>query len=686
VPISIHPATARLTALLGAVLFASPALAAPLTRPSAGPAAIDFALDAKTIAANCRREIGRAGALASAIVRVPRARRTFTSVVLPLEDLGANLSDRLVAESFLSNVGTERAVRDASLACQNSQSDFVTALSARPDLYRAVADAAASRTARSAADVKLLHLWLVSLKRAGAGLAPASRKRFVAQSQQLTQLQNAFGANLGNDKTTIRLAPVAMAGLPADLVATFKREGDVYVVPVNESTSERFMENATDAHARKSYYIADETIAPQNVALLRRAIALRSSLAHILGYKTWAAYVLADRMATSPARVISFLQQLDAKLLPRARTDLTRLATLKAKDLGQPTATIDPWDVAYYDNQLRKTQYAVDTNVVKSYFPVEHVERAVFDIYAKLLGVTFAERTPANVWAPGVTQWSVTDSASKRYIGDFYLDLFPRDGKYSHFASFPLLPNRRLADGSVRPPLDAIVGNWPAPAPGKPALLSHGDVETFFHEFGHDMATLLATTPYETLSSGFRQDFVEAPSQMLENWVWDPQILKMLSSNVETGASLPDDLIAKIRAARYVDNAYYTTRQIMLASIDMAYHTAGPTVDTTDVWAREARTLTPLPLPSGVHPESSFGHLMGGYDAGYYGYLWSKVYAQDLFTAFVRGGLESSVVGARYRHDILEPAREREPDAEVRAFLGRPMDPTAFYKEFDAGK
>ncbi len=486
---------------------------------------------------------------------------------------------------------------------------------------------------------------------------------------------------MGNDRTTVTLTPAEIAGLPADLVATFKRAGTSYIVPVDESTSSRFMSDARDVRARRSYYFAQETLVPKNVTLLRRAIALRDALAHDLGYNSWAAYVLADRMARTPARVETFLTGLDAKLLPRARADIARLAALKARERNE-TATIEPWDVAYYDNQLRKTAYAVDTNEVKTYFPVAHVERAVFDIYAKLLGVTFAQRSNPATWSPDVTQWAVTDRASGRYVGDFYLDLYPRDGKYSHFASFPLLPVRRNADASIRPPLDAIVGNWPRPAPGKPALLSHDDVETFFHEFGHDMATMLATAPYETLSGGFRQDFVEAPSQMLENWVWDPGILKQLSSNVATGAPLPDALIAKIRAARYVDNAYYTTRQIMLATIDMTYHTAGPRVDTTAVWRTVARKRTPLGLPPGTHPESSFGHLMGGYDAGYYGYLWSKVYAQDLFTAFAGDNLENPEVGARYRRDILAPAREREPDAEVRAFLGRAMNPAAFYREF----
>ncbi len=658
----------------------TPATGIPITATTAP--SFDFAPTPTALKATCTSEIDRAKAAADRIAAVPRGARTFATVVLPLEDLSADVNDRTMVATFMSSVSTSRPVRDASLACQNAESDALTAIDARPDLYRALADASASGTARNEADRKLTELWLVAFRRSGAALPPAARARFVRDSQQLAQIQNAYGANLGNDRTTITLAAAGIAGLPADLVATFKRAGANYVVPVDESTSSRFMSDARDAQARRTYYFAQETLVPQNVALLRRAIALRDSLAHDLGYPSWAAYVLADRMAQTPARVDTFLAGLDAKLLPRARADIARLAALKARDRNTATATIDPWDVAYYDNQLRKTTYAVDTNEVKTYFPVAHVERAVFDIYAKLLSVTFAQRSNAAAWSPDVTQWSVTDTATGRYIGDFYLDLYPRDGKYSHFASFPLLPVRRTSGGTYRAPLDAIVGNWPRPAPGKPALLSHDDVETFFHEFGHDMATMLATTPYETLSSGFRQDFVEAPSQMLENWVWDPGILEQISSNVETGQPLPDALIAKMRAARYVDNAYFTTRQIMLATVDMTYHTSGAHVDTTAVWRSVARTATPLGLPPGTHPESSFGHLMGGYDAGYYGYLWSKVYAQDLFTAFAGGNLENPDVGARYRSDILAPAREREPDAEVRAFLGRAMDPSAFYREF----
>jgi thimet oligopeptidase len=647
------------------------------------PAAVNYQLTVEQVKASCAQQIAAAKTSADGIAHVASGARTFQTTVLPLENIAADLNDNLMMQTLLSSVSTDRALRDASLACQNDVNDFLSALQADPTIYAALSAAQRGGTAKTAAERKLTTMWITAFVRSGAALDTKKRAAFVALNQQLNDAQTQFGANLGNDKTTITISTAQLAGLAPYFVGGLTKQGDTYTVPVNESTVSSFMDQADDAGARKAFYIAYENRgAPQNVALLEHAIALRDQLAHLLGYDTWASYVLADRMAGSPARVRSFLDDLDEKLLPRARMQLAALAALKATHLHTPSAVIDPWDVGYYDTLLRKTKYAVDDEAIRPYFPVSHVVPAVLDIYSKLLGVSFTQRAQPATWAPGVTQWAVVDSATGRYIGDFILDLFPRPGKYSHFASFTLLPNRLRADGTTRPPLDAIIGNWPKPAPGHPALLSHGDVLTFFHEFGHCMAALLTTQPYETLSSGFRWDFVEAPSQMLENWVWNPQILKQISENAVTGAPLPDDLIAKIIAARYVDDAYYATRQVMLATVDMDYHTSGPTVDTTEFYADVAKAETPLGLPPGVHPQASFGHLMSGYDAGYYGYLWSRVYAQDMFTVFQKGGLESPIVGARYRKDILEPARLEEPDVEVQAFLGRPMSPDAFYEQF----
>jgi thimet oligopeptidase len=654
---------------------ATSASPAPAAAPAASTLALSWSMSAAQIASSCSAKIAALNRTISAIV-ANRAPRTFATVVLPLENAAADLNDNLAAEGFLYNVSTDAKVRTASLKCSTDTGNVLTEITARPDLYRALAHAQLSATARGVAQQKLEILWLTALKRSGAGLPNAKRRQFIALQKKLTDYQNTFGANLGNDASTIVITAAQTQSLPPDFVAAaLKKTADGgYTVPVNESTIGPFMQNETDATARKAYYISyGNRGGAANVKLLENAIAVRDQLAHLLGYPTWAAFVLADRMASTPQRVETFLSNIDTAILPKARQERDEDAALK----GSP---LDQWDQSYYENQLRKTKYAVDQNAIKQYFPVQHVIDSVLGIYEELLGVKFVRAT-IPVWQAQVQAYDVTDAATGKPLGRFYLDLFPRPGKYDHFANFPVIPRRVLPNGTIRLAESAIVGNWPQPAPGKAALLQHGDVETFFHEFGHNMAAILADEPYETLTAGFRQDFVEAPSQMLENWAWDPGILKRVSSNVDTGQPLPDALIAKMIAARYVHYALQTTQQIQYATVDMRYHTMGAHVDTTAVWAQTTNAVTPNTYVEGTHPQAGFGHLMGGYDAGYYGYLWSKVYAQDMFSAFKTAGLVNPAVGTRYREDILAPARTYEPDAEVAKFLGRPMNPNAFYRE-----
>jgi thimet oligopeptidase len=673
----------RFSIALAGLVFCQLALgsAASAQPAPSGASGITWNLTPAQITSTCSSAIARATTRERALIAT-RGRSTFASVILPLEDFTSDLSDQTVAQTFLFSVGATKPVRDASLKCNSDESAFFTALSASPLLYAKVAAAQRSGTARTPYDRKLTQLWVDTFKRSGAALTSKKRTEFVKLSNQLTDLQNKFQSNLGNDASSITISQAQTASLPADFVAGLKKSGSQYIVPVNESTAYIFLRNERDEDARKSFsFVYNNREAIANTNLLEQAIAVRDHLAHLLGYQNWASYQLSDRMAKSPNRVLKFLDDLDARLLPKARGEIATLRTLKARDTGNANAVLQPWDFSYYDDQLRKTQYAVDTNLVREYFPVQHTIDSVLNIYHTILGVDFKQITPSNAWNPEVLEYSVSDSKTGRFIGLTYFDLFPRPGKFEHFANFPIVPVRG-AGAHRRAPIAAIVGNWPRPAAGNPALLSHDDVVTFFHEFGHNMATLLATAPYETLSNGFVTDFVEAPSQMLENFVWQPSVLKQISSNAKTGQPLPDDLIAAMVRARYVDYAYMTTQQIKFAEVDMSYHMSGPHVDTTTLWTTLSSRLTPMQPTPGTHPQASFGHLMGGYDAGYYGYLWSLVYAQDLFTAFQSGGLENPTVGARYRQDILEPARTYDPDIEVQRFLGRPMNTNAFYQQF----
>ena len=672
-PFSIRPATALPVAVGLAVLSAvvAPAAAAPRVVPLV----VRWDLTPAEITTSCATAIRAVKQRTDAVVH-RRSARTFESVFAAVEQISADTGDDLAAQALLYNMSPDAAVRKASEACSNDVGNVFAAENARPDVYEAMVSAKASGTARTADDRKLEELDLTAARRSGAGLAPAQRREFVALEQKINALELKFNANLADDTTTITITPVQAGALPADFTSDLKKDaGGNLIVPVNESTVETFEKNESDGAARKTYVTAyNRRGGEANVQLLQSALLARQRIAKLLGYSNWIAYVAADRMVGSAGHIASFLGHLDTALLPATKPQLATLAAIKG-------APLDSWDVSYYRNQLLKTKYSVDATAVKQYFPAQHTIDAVVAIYAKILGLTFTLVPNAPVWYKDVFAYDVTDTATGEYRGRFYLDLYPRPGKYDHFANVGPTVRRVMPDGSIRPTVNVILGNWPAPAGGRPSLLSHGDVITFFHEFGHNVAALCANTPYETLNSGFRFDFIEAPSQMLENFVWDPVILKQISSNVDTQQPLPDDLIAKMIAARYVGEPLDTVEQDFYATVDQRYHALPAPVDTTAVWRTTQAQRTPFPMLDGTFPQAGFGHLMGGYEGGYYGYLWSKVYAQDMFTAFKNGGLESPVVGARYRNDILAPARSVEPDAEVRAFLGRPMSPDAFYHE-----
>jgi thimet oligopeptidase len=289
----------------------------------------------------------------------------------------------------------------------------------------------------------------------------------------------------------------------------------------------------------------------------------------------------------------------------------------------------------------------------------------------------------AQVWSPDVKLYQINDNKDNRLIGYFYTDFVPRPYKYGHAAAFPQISGRVLPNGSYSLPVAAIVANLAAPANGKPSLLSHDDVETVFHEFGHIMHMTLTRAPYASLSgSNVAQDFVEAPSQMLENWVWDADVLNRLSGHyLDHSQKLPADLLQKMIAARDFDQGYYYTRQLMLALTDMDYHTADGAVDTAAVYNRNYQEMIGVKPVEGGHFAGTFGHLMGGYDAGYYGYLWSLVYATDMFTRFQDGGLLSPQVGGDYRRVILEKGNSKDAIDLLGEFLGRAPNSEAFYKK-----
>ncbi|MCG8422134.1 MAG: Zn-dependent oligopeptidase [Proteobacteria bacterium] len=695
-----------------ACLSSGPAVSAATPAPIAGTG-IDWSLSPEQITTGCTAEIRKTRVRIESILD-RMSRRAMRSAVVAersertadhssdrcssgrcrdgltafaglhaIETAVADMNDALIAHTLFASVVVDRAVRRASRTCREAVASFNVELSANPALYQ-LARAARAR-ASDPTDRQLATIYIEAGRRAGAGLDPASRTRAKQWLNRLNKLQLAYMQALGEKPTTIEISADEAASLPASMVRTLQTSRNGYIVPVAYGTVQRFLANQASHGARKRYFTAFYNRGgPANVERLERALALRDQLSHLLGFKNWAAYRLDNKMAKTPERALALLEQISATLLPTARAEIQVLADMKSAS-GDSTP-FAAWDYAYYEERLTRTRYGADEATIREYFPADKFIPAVLDLFGTLFGVTFQPISPANAWAPGVLEFSITDSASGTSLGWFFLDLHPRPGKALHFSHYRLRAGRVLPDGGYQLPIAAMIGNGPAAEPGKPPLLGHKDVIIFFHEFGHLIHDTLSTARYATLyGTSVRGDFVEAPSQMLENWAWQPSILRRVSSHITTGDALPDQLIETMIARKRISTGAFWTRQAFFGVYDIMVHSSGHSIDTTQLWIDLTSKLTALPPALDTIPQASFAGFMGGYDAGYYGYLWSKVFAQDMFTEFMRAGLDNPAVGRRYRREILEPGGSREPDVLLKNFLGRAVRLDAFYDDLGLG-
>jgi len=391
----------------------------------------------------------------------------------------------------------------------------------------------------------------------------------------------------------------------------------------------------------------------------------------------------------SAKNVTEFLDELERKMRPVGMKDRDALLALKKEECERLNLPFDGqlyiWDYRYYDRKFVEKNLALDDSVVKEYFPVSVVVPTILKIYQNLLGVRF-EEVKGTLWHEDAQMFAVWESDAKNetgFVGYCFLDLFPREAKYSHAAVWPLIPGYERADGKRNYPIAAMVANLAKLSPDSPALMRHNDVVTFFHEMGHVFHGLLSKTKFSRFhGTSVARDFVEAPSQMLENWCWEPRVLETMSSHYETGKPLPEGLISKLVQSRYVNVGLFYLRQLFFAKFDIQVHTDKHATDYTTLWSN-LRTSVSLVKGSDV-PEpgqASFGHIMGGYDAGYYGYTYSLVFAADMYRTVFKQDPLNPILGRQYRRDILLPGGSRDEIESLKHFLGRPPNSNAFLDE-----
>lgn len=616
---------------------------------------------------------------------------TFDSTVGALDQLGFEIG--LVANrvQLIKETSLDPKLRAAAADRAKELQDWAVGLDYREDVYRAVKAYADTKPPLTGERKKLLEETLRDYRRAGLALPKAKRAEVERLRKELARKETDFQTNITESKVPVKFTAQELDGVPADFLAqpALKTGPDEYTLQANVTLQYLMvLENARSEETRKKMLRARDAMAREkNVPLMNEIVALRRQIAALLGYASWADYQTETKMAKNAAAAIDFMERLKTGLQPKFEAELAELAAFKRRDTGDPRATIHLWDWRYYANQLRKEKYAVDTEALRVYFPYQRTLRGMFDLFETIFHIRIIKASGSYYrWAPEVTLYFVTDADTGHLLGAFYLDMFPREGKYNHFAQFGLVDGKRLSDGRYQRPVAALICNFPPPQKDRPSLLSHDEVETLFHEFGHALHTILTQAEFVRFSgTSVPRDFVEAPSQMLENWIWDKRVLDRFAADYrEPAKKIPAEIIAKMKAAKLATIACHYRRQLSFGLLDMALHARGKPGEPVDCLKITNPVLSDVFLP--VLPDTAFiagfGHMAGGYDASYYGYAWADAIAQDLATEFEKapGGFFDAQVGRRLRDEIYAPGGSRDVNESIERFLGRPRSLEPFLR------
>lgn len=618
----------------------------------------------------------------AALIAIPQEERTFENTIMGYERAFDNYGNALGMSGFLSYVSTDKKFRDAANDLQMQISQYMVDVATRRDVYKAIREYTDTNPRLDPVQAKLVKEMLIGFKNSGMDLNDADLEKFKALNKEKAEYIIKFDKNIQEYKDPLAVTQEQLQGLGEDYIQKLSKTDDgKYLVTLDYPDYVPFMQNADDEQARKELeFKFNRRGGQENVELLEKTLTLRREIARLLGYKNHAELRLENRMAKNPKTVMAFLKDLQKKLKPLGKKEDKEMIAYKNSKTGKNSRTLYSWESGYWSNKFRKENLELDSEKIKEYFPSQVVIDGMLDLFGGVFGITF-EPVDIPVWHPDVKAFKIKDKASGELVAYFYMDLYPREGKYKHAACFGLVEGEEKQDGTYQNPFVAIVANLNKPSGDTPSLLKHSEVETLFHEFGHVLHNALTKAKYSAFSgTSVSWDFVEAPSQMLERWAWDPQVLKKISKHYKTGEALPDDLIKRMIAAKNFGAGGMYLRQDFFAQYDMTLHTADTTPDTTKLYFELTKKIRGLPLTKGTIPQASFGHIMGGYDAGYYGYLWSEVIAEDFFGEFKKNGIFNPETGLKFRREILEKGGTLDEEKMVENFLGRPADNKPFLK------
>ncbi len=614
----------------------------------------------------------------------------FASTVGALDDVTypvATLAQRL---ALIQQTSPDAALRQAAEDATKTVQDWTVAIDYREDVYKAIAAYAKLEPKLAGEEARLLDQTTRDYRRAGTGLPAETRHAVEELRKALGALSTDFAVNISNSQVPVMFTRAELVGLSEDFLdhPTVPMVNGQYTVMANQTFQYVLVEeNAKNEETRRKLYIARDSIAKdKNVPIFNHILTLRNDIALKLGYESWDDYQTEIKMAKTGATAEKFIDDLIAGTQPKFAAEVAEMRTLKAADTGKADAVINTWDWRYYQNQIKKTRFNVDAEALRVYFPYQKVLEGMFRVYEHDFGLKFTPVEAPYKWVPDLQLYVASDAASGEPLGLFYLDMFPREGKYNHFAEFGIISGKQLEDNKYQRPVVCLVCNFPPPTPGKPSLMSHDDVVTIFHEFGHALHAITTRARFGRFAgTNVPGDFVEAPSQMLENWAWDKTVLDSFAADYrDPSKKIPAETLGKMKEAELATAGVYFRRQFAFAKMDLVLHGPHPAGQPYDCQTVSNHTLETvlLPLDPSTAQIASFGHLADGYDAGYYGYAWAKALAADMATVFRQApdGFMDASAGMKLRREIYEPGDSRDVGESIEKFLGRKSSIEPFLK------
>lgn len=616
----------------------------------------------------CNASITDAKARIEKLKTLPLAQANAKTVLGAWNDLDIVLQDIGGPVGLLMETSPNADVRKAAEACDLLLSALPNDYLQSEALFKRVD---AVRTGNSI-DAVARQAILDDFKERGVNLSGPARERAKQIFERLDKLAQDFQRNTRDVNTKLAFAEADLVGVPAYALANRAKDAQGnYLFGLDYPEQDAIMRYGESEATRQTFYLAFNQRGGQvNLDLLKEATVLRLELAKLMGSASFADWSIQRKMAGSAAAVNQFLDDVQVRVEALERKEIDELRQEKVAFTGKPDAVLKAWDTSFFQQRLKKTRYSVDQSVVRAQFPTEPTVAWMMKVTSTLYGINFAANPALPVWHQDVRGYDVTDGKTGKYLSSFYLDLFPRDGKFKHAAAFPV---RGVSMAVGRTPVSVLVTNFSREG------FDQDELRTLFHEFGHVMHGVLSKTRYVlNAGTGVKRDFVEAPSQMFEAWALRPEALALFASVCATCKPIDMKLMERMEASRAFGQGRFYATQRLYAAFDMSLHTS-TAVDPLQSWINLS-SKTPLGYEPGNMLPASFGHVMGGYQAGYYGYMWSEVLALDMRSAFGNNVMDTKK-GALYRKLILESGGERPPAELVQAFLGRKPSPDAFFRE-----